>query len=82
LELDLDGEVAEIASKCLATAVFFSRKSYSPQYLFSDMLKAWGIARLARVDKLGDYNFKLEFTKEEDKAKVLEGETPGGIRVI
>jgi hypothetical protein len=42
LELNLDEEEAEIQSKVLAIAVFYSRKSYSPHVLFVDMLVAWG----------------------------------------
>jgi hypothetical protein len=63
-ELDLDDE-AELESKCLTIAIFYSQKSYNPQFLFSDMLKAWGISNLAVVEKIGDYCFKLEFMKRE-----------------
>jgi hypothetical protein len=40
LELDLDMEEAELSTKHLAIAMFYSRKSYNPQILFADMLKA------------------------------------------
>jgi hypothetical protein len=63
-ELDLDDE-AELESKCFTIAIFYSQKSYNPQFLFSDMLKAWGISNLAVVEKIGDYCFKLEFMKRE-----------------
>jgi hypothetical protein len=29
-----------------------------------------GIEKLAGIEKLGDYMFKLEFIREEDKARV------------
>jgi hypothetical protein len=32
LELDLDEEEAKILSKCMAITIFYSRKSYNPQY--------------------------------------------------
>jgi hypothetical protein len=57
----------------MAIAVFYSQKSYNPQFLFSDMVKAWGIPKLASMEKLGDYCFKLEFMQEEEKARVIEG---------
>lgn len=34
LELDLDEDEVELASRFLAIAVFYYQKSYSPQYLF------------------------------------------------
>jgi hypothetical protein len=37
------------------------------------MLNARGIQKLALVEKVGDYVFKLEFTREEEKVRVLEG---------
>jgi hypothetical protein len=40
LELDLDEEEAEILVRNLAIGVFYSRKSYNPKYLFTDMLNA------------------------------------------
>jgi hypothetical protein len=73
LELDLDEEEAELASKFLAIAVFYSQKSYSLQYLFSDMQNAWGITKLKAIEKLGEYSFKVEFEVEEEKRRVLEG---------
>jgi hypothetical protein len=39
-ELNLDEEDTVQVCKVLATIVFYSRKSYNLQYLFSDMLKA------------------------------------------
>jgi hypothetical protein len=54
-------------SKVLGTVVFYSRKSYNPWFLFSDMINAWGIQRLAVMQKLGDYLFKIEFAREEEK---------------
>jgi hypothetical protein len=73
LELDLDEEEAELSTKHMAIAVFYSRKTYNPQYLFSDMMAAWGVPKMTAVEKIGDYTFKLEFVKEEEKIKVLEG---------
>jgi hypothetical protein len=46
LEFDLEEEEAEIAHKSLAIAVYYSRKNFNAQYLFSEMLHAWGIAKL------------------------------------
>jgi hypothetical protein len=40
LELDLDEEEAELSSKPLAIAIYYSQKSYSPKILFSEMLTA------------------------------------------
>jgi hypothetical protein len=37
------------------------------------MLNAWGIPNLVVVEKLGDYCFKLEFIKGEEKRRVVEG---------
>jgi hypothetical protein len=51
LELDLDVVEAEISLKYLAIGVFYSRKSYNPKYLFLDMMNAWGILKLAVVEK-------------------------------
>jgi hypothetical protein len=73
LEFELDEEEAEQASKYLAIAVFYSRKSCNPQALFSDMMTAWGIQGLTNVEKIGDYTFRLEFRKEEEKKRVIEG---------
>jgi hypothetical protein len=73
LELDLDEVEAEISMQFMAIGVFYSHKSYSLKFLFSDMLNAWGIPRLASVEKLGDYCFKLEFIKEEDKKRLVDG---------
>jgi hypothetical protein len=73
LEFDLDEEEAEQAAKCLAIAIYYLRKSFSPQSLFSDMLAAWGIQNLNSLEKIGDYNFRLEFAKEEEKRWVIEG---------
>jgi hypothetical protein len=57
----------------LAIAVYYSRKSYNPQSLFTDMISAWGIQRLASLEKIGDYNCKLEFVREEEKWRAIEG---------
>jgi hypothetical protein len=54
-------------------AVYYSRKSYNPKVLIADMLNAWGIQKLVLAEKVGDYLFKLEFGKEEEKRRVLEG---------
>jgi hypothetical protein len=67
LEFDLDEEEAEQVAKCLAIAIYYLRKSFSPQSLFSDMLAAWGIQNLNSLKKIGDYNFRLVFAKEEEK---------------
>jgi hypothetical protein len=73
LELDLDEEEAELSSKHMAIAVFYSRKSYNPRYLFSDMMAAWGVPKMVAVENMGDYMFKLEFAKGGEKIKALEG---------
>jgi hypothetical protein len=73
LELDLEEVEAEISMHFMAIGVFYSRKSYNPKFLFSNMLNGWGIPRLASVKKLGDYYFKLEFLKEEEKNRVVDG---------
>jgi hypothetical protein len=73
LMIDIDGEDVVEASRVLGIAVYYSRKSYNPQFLFSDMISAWGIERLTGVEKLGDYIFKVEFTREEEKVRVIEG---------
>jgi hypothetical protein len=65
--LDLDMELAELSPKHLAIAVFYSHKSYNPQVLFADMLKAWRISQLAGVEKVDDYIFRIEFGKLEEK---------------
>jgi hypothetical protein len=31
------------------------------------MISAWGVQRLAAMQKLGDYLFKIEFAREEEK---------------
>jgi hypothetical protein len=41
--------------------------------MFIEMLYAWGIASLPQVEKLDDYNFKLEFNNDEEKTRVLDG---------
>jgi hypothetical protein len=43
LEFDLDEEESIQASKTMAIGVFHSQKSYNPQALFMNMLKAWGV---------------------------------------
>jgi hypothetical protein len=73
LEFDLEEEEAEIAQKSLAIAVYYSRKNFNAQYLFSEMLHAWGIAKLPQIEKLEDYSFKLEFNNNEEKQRVIEG---------
>jgi hypothetical protein len=72
LEFDLDEEDSIHMLKALTIDVFHSQKSYNPQFLFSNMLKAWGLQKLASVEKIGDYIFKIEFGTEEEKARVLE----------
>jgi hypothetical protein len=59
LELDLDEEEEEVSRKHLAMAVYYSRKSFNPKYLFEDMLRAWGISKLGLVDKIGHYIFQI-----------------------
>jgi hypothetical protein len=73
IEIDIDEEDVVEVSRVLGIAVFYSRKSYNPQFLFSDMISAWGIQRLVGVEKLGDYMFKVEFTREEEEVRVIEG---------
>jgi hypothetical protein len=75
LELDLDEEEAEVQSRVLAIAVFYSRKSYIPRVLFADMIATWGVQKLASVEKIDDYIFKLESVSEAEKIRVLEGGT-------
>jgi hypothetical protein len=57
----------------LAMAVYYSRKSYNPKVLMVEMLNAWGIQKLVLAEKVGDYLFKLEFHREEEKRRALEG---------
>jgi hypothetical protein len=73
IEIELDEEEAVESSRVLGIAVYYSKKSYNPQVLFSDMINAWHVKELNAVEKLGDYMFKIEFFKEEDMARVLEG---------
>jgi hypothetical protein len=73
LELDLDEEDVVQFAQLLGLAIFYSRKSYNPQVLISDMISAWGVQKLAWVEKLGDYIFKIEFTTEEEKLRIVEG---------
>jgi hypothetical protein len=40
---------------------------------FADMLNAWCVGKLASVENLGDYIFKIEFMKEVEKAQAIEG---------
>jgi hypothetical protein len=40
LEFDLDEEEAELALKAMAIAVYYSRKSFNPHVLFTDMAAA------------------------------------------
>jgi hypothetical protein len=37
------------------------------------MINSWGIQKLVLAEKVGDYLFKLEFSNEEEKRRVLEG---------
>jgi hypothetical protein len=53
-------------------AVYYSRKSYNPKVLIAEMINVWGIQKLVPAEKVGGYLFKLEFTNEEEKKKVLE----------
>jgi hypothetical protein len=64
---------AEQSNKHLAMAIYYSRKSYNPRVLMTEMLNAWGIQKLVLVEKVGDYLFKMEFNKEEEKLRVLDG---------
>jgi hypothetical protein len=73
LKLDFDEEDTVKASHVMGIAMFYSWKSYNPQYLFADMINVWGIQKFARVEKIGDYIFKVEFVKEKEKLRVLEG---------
>jgi hypothetical protein len=73
LEFNLDEEESLQASRTLAIGVFHSQKSYNPQVLFADMLRAWGIQKLLAVEKVGGYIFKIEFGSEEEKDRVLDG---------
>jgi hypothetical protein len=71
LEVDLLEVEEEIARKFLAIAIFIQKRVIIP--MFSDMLKAWGIVHLALGEKLGDYIFKLEFHRETEMRRVLDG---------
>jgi hypothetical protein len=73
IEIDIDMEDAVKTSRVQGIAVFYSRKSNNMQFLFSDMISAWGIEKLVGIEKLGDYMFKIEFIREEDKRRVIEG---------
>jgi hypothetical protein len=73
LELDLDEDEAVEEVKLVGIAVYYSRKSFNPQVLFSDMLQAWSIQKLVSVDKIGDYIFKVKFATKEKKRRVVEG---------
>jgi hypothetical protein len=57
----------------MGIAIYYSRNSFNPKILFSDMIHAWGIQKMAAVDKLGDYIFKVEFMREEEKERVIGG---------
>jgi hypothetical protein len=72
LELDLREEGAELSKQYLAMAIYYSRKSCNPRFLIVEMLNAWGIQKLALADKVGDYIFKLEFIRQEEKKRALE----------
>jgi hypothetical protein len=82
LELDLEEGEAEVETKFIAIAVYYSQKSYNPKYLFSDMLNAWGIKELAIVQKLGDYCFKVEFSSLEERRLGSWRGDLGGTRVM
>jgi hypothetical protein len=73
LEIDLDEEEEEISRKFLAIAVLYSRKSFNAKHLFVEMRNTWGISSMGHIEKLSDYSFKLEFHKEEEKMKAVEG---------
>jgi hypothetical protein len=73
LELDLGEDEAELSQKHLAMAIYYSCKSYNPKVLIAEMLNAWGIQKLVLSEKVGDYLFKLEFSREEEKMKALDG---------
>ncbi|MEJ2003229.1 MAG: DUF4283 domain-containing protein [Maritimibacter sp.] len=71
LEFDLEEE--EAVTECVAIAVYYSCKSYNSQILMDDMLMAWNIKKLAKVEKIGDYSFRIEFLTPEEKAKAIDG---------
>jgi hypothetical protein len=73
LELDLDEEDVVENSKFMGIVVFYSIKSYNPHNILPNMISAWGIQKLTTVEKICDYIFKLEFDREEEKVRVLEG---------
>jgi hypothetical protein len=72
LEPELDEEEAIETSRVMGIAIYYSRKSFNPKILFSDMIHAWGIQKMVAVDKLGDYIFKVEFMREEEE-RVIGG---------
>jgi hypothetical protein len=37
------------------------------------MVAAWEIQKMEAVEKVGDYNFRIQFSTEEEKNRVLEG---------
>jgi hypothetical protein len=73
LELGLEDAEEEISKKHLTIAVYYSHKGFNPQILFSEMFKAWGVQNLVAIEKIGVHTFKLEFSREDEKKKVLEG---------
>jgi hypothetical protein len=73
LELDLGDADEELVKKHMAIAIYYSQKSFNPQYLFFEMMSACGIQSLASLKKIEDYTFKLEFHREEEKVRVIEG---------
>jgi hypothetical protein len=72
-ELDLGDEDDEQAHQHLAMAIYYSGKSYNAKILINEMLNAWGIQKLVLAEKVGDYVFKMEFNREEEKVRALEG---------
>jgi hypothetical protein len=73
LELDVDKEEATERSKVLGYCCLLLEEEFHPHVLFSYMIQAWSLHKLACVEKIGDYTFKVEFVKEEEKKRVLEG---------
>jgi hypothetical protein len=73
LEIDLEDEGVEAVSDCMAIAVYYSHKSYNPQVLLADMLMAWNIKKLAKLEEISDYIFRVEFMTPKEKTKAIEG---------
>jgi hypothetical protein len=55
LEFNLDEEESALVSEVMAIVVYYSHKSYNPQFLFTDMVKAWNVNQLQVLKVWGLY---------------------------